>query len=125
MNGIDYIADTNTMLYITVNNPCIHPYVIKNLGISVITEMELLSFSKITESEIKMIKEMMSWCTEFQLNDNIKERAIDIRRKYGTKLPDAIVAATAIICNVPLISADKGFKKIQELRLELINPFNN
>ncbi|MBQ3619709.1 MAG: type II toxin-antitoxin system VapC family toxin [Bacteroidales bacterium] len=122
MNGIDYIADTNTMLYITVNNPCIHPYVSKNLGISVITEMELLSFRRISDNEVKMIKEMMMWCKEFQLTDNIKERAILIRRTYGTKLPDAIVAATAIECNVPLISADKGFRKIEELNLQLINP---
>ena len=122
MYGIDYIADTNTMLYITVNNPCIHPYVSKNLGISVITEMELLSFRRISDNEVKMIKEMMMWCKEFQLTDNIKERAILIRRTYGTKLPDAIVAATAIECNVPLISADKGFRKIEELNLQLINP---
>ena len=122
MNGIDYITDTNTMLYITVNNPCIHPYVSKNLGISVITEMELLSFRRISDNEVKMIKEMMMWCKEFQLTDNIKERAILIRRTYGTKLPDAIVAATAIECNVPLISADKGFRKIEELNLQLINP---
>ncbi|MBQ5454035.1 MAG: type II toxin-antitoxin system VapC family toxin [Bacteroidales bacterium] len=122
MNGIDYIADTNTMLYITVNNPCIHPYVVKNLGISVVTEMELLSYRNITESEVKLIKEMMMWCKEFQLSDNIKERAIILRRTYGTKLPDAIVAATAIECNVPLISADKGFRKIKELMLELIEP---
>ncbi|MCR5456443.1 MAG: PIN domain-containing protein [Bacteroidales bacterium] len=45
-----------------------------------------------------------------------------MRRTYGTKLPDAIVAATAIECNVPLITADKGFRKIKELQLELINP---
>jgi hypothetical protein len=122
MNGIDYIADTNTMLYITVNNPCIHPYVVKNLGISVVTEMELLSYRNITESEVKLIKEMIMWCKEFQLSDNIKERAIILRRTYGTKLPDAIVAATAIECNVPLISADKGFRKIKELMLELIEP---
>ncbi|MBQ5539803.1 MAG: type II toxin-antitoxin system VapC family toxin [Bacteroidales bacterium] len=122
MNGIDYIADTNTMLYITVNNPCIHPYVVKNLGISVVTEMELLSYRNITESEVKLIKEMMMWCKEFQLSDNIKDRAIILRRTYGTKLPDAIVAATAIECNVPLISADKGFRKIKELMLELIEP---
>lgn len=122
MNGIDYIADTNTMLYITVNNPCIHPYVVKNLEISVVTEMELLSYRNITESEVKLIKEMIMWCKEFQLSDNIKERAIILRRTYGTKLPDAIVAATAIECNVPLISADKGFRKIKELMLELIEP---
>ena len=50
----------------------------------------------------------------------IKERTILLRRKYGTKLPDSIVAATAIECELPLVTADKGFKKIEELDLRLL-----
>ena len=33
------------------------------------------------------------------------------------KLPDAIIAATAIHYNLPLLSADKGFKNISGLTL--------
>jgi predicted nucleic acid-binding protein len=53
---------------------------------------------------------------------DIKKCAIMVRRKYGTKLPDAIVAATAIENSVPLITADKGFSKIKELKLVLLTP---
>ncbi|MBO7485943.1 MAG: hypothetical protein J6T84_07755 [Spirochaetaceae bacterium] len=44
MNGIDFIADTNALLYIFKKNSCMLPYLQSAIGISVITEMELLSF---------------------------------------------------------------------------------
>lgn len=122
MNGIDFIADTNALLYIFKKNPCMIPYLNKSIGISVITEMELLSFPKITSIEETFFKRMIAKCFNFPLYENIKNRAISIRRTYNTKLPDAIVAATAIENNIPLITADKGFEKIKELDLRILNP---
>lgn len=51
------------------------------------------------------------------MNNNIKEKYVDIRKKYKLKLPDAIIAATAIVSNIPLISADKQFQTVRELTL--------
>ena len=61
-------------------------------------------------------------CNEISLTDEIKEKTIEIRKKYKIKLPDAIVAASAIVNNLPLITADKGFNQIEELNLKLIVP---
>lgn len=36
------------------------------------------------------------------------------------KLPDSIIAATSLVYGLPLISADKGFSKIEELDFILI-----
>ena len=36
-------------------------------------------------------------------------------QKYGLKLPDTIIAATALFLDFPLISADNDFSKIKEL----------
>ncbi len=38
------------------------------------------------------------------------------------KLPDAIIAATAIHLQIPLITADKDFEKVEELMLYLYQP---
>ena len=84
--------------------------------------MELLSFSGITESEENNIKSLLLDCNEINISDEIKEKTIEIRKKYKTKLPDAIVAASAIVNNLPLITADKGFNQIEELDLNLIVP---
>lgn len=97
----------------------------KNLGYSIISEMELLSFSGITQEEEIGVKTLLSDCTKFHLTEEIKDKTIEIRRKYKTKLPDAIVAATAIVNNLPLISADKRFKQILELHLVSIVPVMN
>ena len=113
MNGIDYIADTNALIYFLDGDSCMLPYATKKFGFSIISEMELLSFSGITQEEEIGVKTLLSDCKRFQLTEEVK---------YKTKLPDAIVAATAIANDLPLISADKGFRQITELNLILIEP---
>lgn len=122
MSGIEFIVDTNAVLYSINNNPCMSPYLDSEVGISIITEMELLSFRNITDEEENVIRRITAKCMNFSLSSTIKEKAIAIRRKYGIKLPDSIVAATAICTGVPLITADKGFCKIEELDLILLEP---
>ena len=52
-----------------------------------------------------------------ELTDDIKNITINIRQSKKIKLPDAIIAATAIHYKLPLISADSGFKNISALTL--------
>lgn len=122
MNGIDLLADTNALIYLLNGNPCMSPFLQNKLAFSIVSEMELLSFSGITESEENNIKSLLLDCNEINISDEIKEKTIEIRKKYKTKLPDAIVAASAIVNNIPLITADKGFNQIKELNLKLIVP---
>ncbi|MBQ1832572.1 MAG: type II toxin-antitoxin system VapC family toxin [Treponema sp.] len=122
MNGTDFLADTNALIYLLDGNPCMVPYLQKKLAFSVISEMELLSFSGITKSEEEKIKSFLSDCKEISLSDEIKETVIKLRKNYRIKLPDAIIAASALANKIPLITADKGFCQISELCLELIVP---
>ena len=122
MNGINFVADTNALIYLLNGNTCMTAYLNKNLSYSVISEMELLSYPGITESEENSIKSLLKECEEVVLSAEIKEKTIEIRKKYKTKLPDAIVAASAIVSGLPLITADKGFNQIVELNLEMIVP---
>lgn len=120
MNGINYIADTNFIVYLLDGKQCTKKYEDFHIGVSVITGMELLSYPKITTFEQSRIQSLLMECKIIPLDNLIKENAIKIRRKYSIKLPDSIVAATAISCKTPLITADKGFIKIEEIDLELI-----
>ena len=122
MNGIDFIADTNALLYLLSGNPCMKPYLSSYIGLSVISEIELLSFPGITSSEEQQIRSFIKDCTVLFLTENVKNKTIALRRSYKIKLPDAIIAATAIENNLQLITADKGFKQITELNLMLIEP---
>ena len=122
MNGIDFLSDTNAIIYLLSGKPYMQPYEDALLGVSVITEMELLSFPRITRDELNNLHSLLSDCMIFPLNTAVKERAIRVRRTYGTKLPDSIVASTALELGIPLITADKGFKKITELDIRLLEP---
>jgi predicted nucleic acid-binding protein len=51
------------------------------------------------------------------LNNSIKKKYVEIRRAHHLKLADALIAATAIASNLPLISADKQFRTVKELSL--------
>jgi predicted nucleic acid-binding protein len=63
---------------------------------------------------------MLSHCFIIDINYYIKQIAINIRQNARVKLPDALIAATAMQQNLTLVTADKGFCKIPDLDLLLI-----
>ncbi len=51
------------------------------------------------------------------MNEAIQKITIDLKQKYKLKLPDAIIAATAIHYDLTFITSDGDFKNIKELEL--------
>ena len=74
------------------------------------------------EKEIDIIKNFLSLCKIENILTEIKEKTIELRKSYNIKLPDAIIASTAIINSVPLLSADTIFSKITELNFIKLQP---
>ena len=69
-------------------------------------------------------KTFFSGVTILGLARPVAEIAIQIRIDYTIKLPDAIIAATAIAHDLTLISRnDRDFRKISGLKY--INPFTD
>lgn len=89
------------------------------LIVSVISEIELLGYQGISSDDKLKIKYFLSECSIISLNDEIKNICIDLKQTCKVKTPDAIVAATSIYYEIPLITSDKGFEKIQNLDLFL------
>jgi predicted nucleic acid-binding protein len=50
------------------------------------------------------------------LNESIKKATIKLKQSNRIKLPDAIIGATSIYMNIPLISADAIFEAIDEMQ---------
>ncbi len=122
MNGNRYLADTNVLLYIIAGNASLADYLEDEFFISEITEIELLGNKGMTELQFKYRSAIIQNCTIVNLSENIKRLAIHLKQSYVLKIPDAIIAATSIYLNFPLLTADKDFKKIKELDLILIRP---
>ncbi len=89
--------------------------------ISFISEIELLSYHKLSLEDESVIKDLLLNFSIININDEIKEKTIQLRKKYKLKLPDSIVVATAIIENAILITGDKQLHKIKELSVLSLN----
>jgi predicted nucleic acid-binding protein len=90
-------------------------------SISVISRIELYAYSKLSEQDQVSLDIMIAQSSMLNINDAIIEQTIKIRKTYKTKLPDAIIAATAMVHNLVLITRNlKDFDNIEGL--EVINP---
>jgi predicted nucleic acid-binding protein len=74
--------------------------------ISVITEIEALAKPGMTAEEEVEAKEFLSDCSIVDISPEIKLEAIRIRRGKKLRLPDAIIAATAVCLKAPILSND-------------------
>ena len=90
--------------------------------ISVISRIELLSWKDMNASQLSLLYTIFDNCLIYPLDEEIVLKTIEIRKKYKLKLPDAIIAATALTNKLTLISSDSEFEKIYGLKF--LNPFN-
>jgi len=91
--------------------------------VSFITKIELLVWEPLNQNDLKIREELLAGSEILFINDEIIERAIEIRKETKIKLPDAVIAATAIVNNFVLLSDnDKDFKRVVALGLKYLNP---
>ena len=118
MNGSDFLVDTNVLIQLVNGDEAIADFLNgKIIFVSFISEMELLSKPGLTSENIKVLQALIDNCVLVDFNHEIKSEAIKLRRSFKLKLPDAIIAATSRYLRLPLLTADKDFKKISTLEL--------
>ncbi|QXV65357.1 type II toxin-antitoxin system VapC family toxin [Mucilaginibacter sp. 21P] len=93
----------------------------RSLFVSVISEIEVLSFSGLSVTDKDLLRDFLSKCHMVDIEPAIKELTIEIRAKTKIKLPDAIIAATAIYYDLPLFTMDKGFKRLDDLQAVILS----
>lgn len=106
-----YLLDTNIIIYAINRKLTLPP---AQYSLSIITEMELLSFPLITSDEERDLRGLLQKFQVLGLDEVIKERAIAIRRASSLKLPDSIISATAAVHGYKLVSNDEGVIKGHE-----------
>jgi len=115
MSGNRLVVDTNIILYILNGDENTLGYIQgKDVYISSISEIELLSYSKLSESDLSEIRSLLETLTIIELTYPVKDHTIKIRKKYKFKLPDSIVLATAVYLGIPLLTADKQLAKAED-----------
>ena len=73
-------------------------------NISVISKIELLGYSPLRNASMQPVQNFVDNATVFPLDEIIVQKTIEIRRIKKIKLPDAVIAATAVIYGFEIIS---------------------
>jgi hypothetical protein len=109
-----FILDSNIFILL-FNGRLADPLPVGDLAYSAITEIEVLSFSRLSESEAALIRRFLSSMTVYSIDPAIKDKTIQLRRNHRLKLPDAIIAATAMVHNAILLTHDEQLYGIPDL----------
>jgi predicted nucleic acid-binding protein len=123
-----YTLDTNAIIYYLQDDPQTVPLLQGILDdptlpvyISAVTEAELFSFPSLTDAEAQRIETLLRTIFIIPLDSQIARAAATIRRTFRVKLPDSVVAATALFTGSTLLTRNtRDFKKILTLRLQAI-----
>lgn len=118
-----YLIDSNVVIdYLSQKLPSksmdfINGIIDATPNISVITKIEVLGFNSDNESYL-LLNEFINDSNVLEISNQVVEKCIDIRKNYKTKLPDAIIAATAIVNGMFIISRNVAdFKNIKGLQV--------
>ncbi len=117
MSGIKYLLDTNIVIGLLKAHPDtvallqVYPNLLEQCAASQITRMELLGFPKNDAESIKHILAFLEYCPVLLINEDVEKTAIELRRTGRFKLPDAIIAATAHLNKLKLVTLDERLDK--------------
>jgi len=126
MNGTRYLIDTNFFIDYFKNEPYAVSFFAEIMDCvlltSVINRMELLCSGGITEDEEVRTLDLLKIFRIVPLCREVEQKAVAIRRATGRKLPDAIVAASALHADAILITSDKPLATTSFPGLRAVNP---
>ena len=121
-----YLIDSNTIIDFCNGNLPENGRVFLmgiNPEISIVTNIELFATKNILQEEHELLERFVAFSVVHNVSKDLIDATIDIRKIYKIKLPDAIIAATALVYGMTLISRNsKDFIGIEGL--EFLNPHN-
>ncbi|MEI6882196.1 MAG: type II toxin-antitoxin system VapC family toxin [Bacteroidota bacterium] len=120
--GTEYLIDTNAVIEFLGaalpqnGNKWLQNIIDQNLHhLSVINQIELLGF-KGSPSEMQTLEDFIAISDVLPLSDAVVLETINLRKNYKIKLPDAIIAATALSYNLTLVTRNlSDFSKVSGL----------
>jgi toxin FitB len=122
----ELVLDTNILIYATKpGGENLRPWMDDpGAVVSIVSRIEALGFSGISAEEEAALQAALHSLPETGLTETVAARAIVLRQERKMGLADAIIAATALAHDLPLVTRNvDDFKHIAGLKL--INPFAN
>ena len=126
--GMNMLVDSNVIIdYLSNRIPeksakQLDIYFNNNFSVSIISKIEVLGF-KTQEYELKQLESFIQLSSIVYIDEAVADKTIEIRRMKRIKLPDAIIAATALVLNCILLSHNStDFNKIEGL--QVLDPYS-
>jgi predicted nucleic acid-binding protein len=124
---MNYLLDTNGIHYLLRGVG--HELPLKeddSVYISFITKIELLSYPDLNVEQTRVINSIIDSYEMIMIDNFLINDTIHIRREHGLKLPDAVIAASAIQRNATLITGDKKILNFAlRIKLNTLNQLEN
>jgi len=118
------LIDSNIIIYASKPGyEFLHPLMGQaDLAVSVISYVETLGYHQLTEPEKRFLTEFFENVNLSPLSDPVLQRAVSLRQTRKMKLGDSLIAATALVAAVTLVTRNtQDFDWIPGLTL--LDPF--
>ena len=123
-----YLIDTNILIYYLSGDipesqlSKINKILENSFRISTITKIEILGWHKIPQTEKRRIENFIGNAQVIYIDKDIENKAIDLKQNRKIAIPDAVIAATAVLNNYTLITRNvTDFEMIENINI--YNPF--
>jgi len=121
--GMNMLVDSNVIIdYVSNRIPKksakqLDIYFNSNFSVSIISKIEVLGFNT-QEYELEQLESFIQLSSIVYIDEAVADKTIEIRRMKRIKLPDAIIADTALVQNCILLSHNStDFNKIEGLQV--------
>jgi len=112
-----YLFDTNALIYIH-DGKLAESLPTGYYAYSVISEIELLSWPEIQPTQERELRVLLTDFRRIEVDAAVRETAIRLRRELRLKLPDALIAASALVLDATLFSNDQRLSNVPGLRCQ-------
>lgn len=125
MSGNRYLLDTNAIIFL-LNGTCALGDLLARaewIGISIISKLEFLCFDGLTDADRQGFLNFCDRVDVVDITDSdeaLISVVVDLRSHHELKLPDAVIAASTLVNEAVLVTADSHFSRI--VGLELMDP---
>jgi predicted nucleic acid-binding protein len=121
MSGERYLLDTNAIVCLLRGDQTLHQRLRRAewLGISILSQIEFLAFPNLSANDRAIFQQFADSVDVVGLDRaerSLIDRVVILRAQYRLKLPDAIIAATAIERAAILITEDRQLQKVPAVK---------
>lgn len=118
MNGNGYLLDTNAIIQFLKGNAELISLLADAdfIATAIIAELEYFSFPRLGEEDLQLYQAFRSRIHVYDVPSDdpmFTQLVVNARKRNGMKLPDAIIAATARVNDLAILTADDHFKKLK------------